>query len=262
MSDNWNTYICNVNHKLASIFVDIGIRSNVPDQGRPWLLWVWVYFKKPRPDGLSSRKEFEVLISLEDKLVASMEQTCKAVLSGRITTDGRREFYFYGPQPEGFDPAVRASLGLFHGYNFDSGIRQDEGWTQYLNVLYPSEEQFQLIGNRDLLDSLRRRGDNLEKARNVCHWAYFNDRADREVFREAGLALGYRIVSENENPVRDRHYGICLERMQDMAPEKIDEAVMELFRASQSAHGEYDGWECQVITDAKSKRERSWWKLW
>jgi uncharacterized protein (TIGR01619 family) len=262
MSDEWNSYICNVNDKLASIFVDIGIRPHVPDESKPWLLWVWVYFKKPRLDGLSSGEEFDVLISLEDKLVASMQQSCDAILSGRITTDGRREFYFYAPKSEGFDRAVRASLGSFHGYKFDFNKQRDSGWTQYLNVLYPSEEQLELIGNRDLLDSLKRQGDNLEKARNVCHWAYFNSQTDREVFREAVLALGYRIVSENEYPESDRQFGICIEKMQDMAPDKVDLAVTQLFRASKSAHGEYDGWECQVILDAKPKSEKPWWRMW
>jgi uncharacterized protein (TIGR01619 family) len=261
MSDNWNTYICNVNDKLASIFVDIGIRPDVPDESRPWLLWVWVYFKKPRPDGLSSSEEFKVLISLEDQLVASMEQTCNAILSGRITTDGRREFYFYGPESKDLEKSIRAALSSFHEYKFDFNKQQDPAWKQYLNVLYPSEEQFQLIGNRELMDSLKRQGDKLEKARNLCHWSYFNDQTGREVFRKKVLALGYRIVSENENPESDRHFGICIERMQDMAPEKVDSAVMELFRACQSAHGEYDGWECEVITDTKPEIKKPWWKM-
>ncbi len=53
MSEEWDSYFCNVNDKLASIRVDLGIRSTVPDPNRPWLLWVWVYFERPRTDGLS-----------------------------------------------------------------------------------------------------------------------------------------------------------------------------------------------------------------
>jgi Family of unknown function (DUF695). len=45
MSEEWDSYLCNVNDKLASIRVDLGIRSTVPDPNRPWLLWVWVYFE-------------------------------------------------------------------------------------------------------------------------------------------------------------------------------------------------------------------------
>jgi hypothetical protein len=49
--------------------------------------------------------------------------------------------------------------------------------------------------------------------------------------------------------------------MQDMAPENVNSAVMELFRASQSSHGEYDGWECEVITDTKPEIRKPWWKM-
>ena len=52
MSEEWDSYFCNVNDKLASIRVDLGIRSTVPDPNRPWLLWVWVYFERPRVDGM------------------------------------------------------------------------------------------------------------------------------------------------------------------------------------------------------------------
>jgi uncharacterized protein (TIGR01619 family) len=262
MSDRWNSYICKVNDKLASIFVDLGIRQTVPDEGRPWLLWVWVYFRQSRPDGLSSSQEFETLACLEDKLVTALEQKCHAVLSGRITTNGRREFYFYGAQPEDFDDAVRYSMGAFHGYKFEFDKQQDPDWTQYLNVLYPSEEQLEQIKNRELMDVLKLKGDKLESARDVRHWAYFKNQTDRETFRAAVQVLGYRILSEKENPESDSRFGICVERMQDMAPDAVDTAVIELFRASKSAHGEYDGWECQLIVATKPESKKSRWKFW
>jgi hypothetical protein len=62
------------------------------DPNRPWLLRVWVYFQRPRPDGLSSSEEFNKLVSLEDTLRAALDKKCSAVLSGCITTDGRIEF--------------------------------------------------------------------------------------------------------------------------------------------------------------------------
>lgn len=255
MSDNWNCYICKVNDKLASIFVDIGARKTAPDEGRRWLLWVWLYFKKPRPDGLSSQEEFETLIKLEDKLVADLKLDCDAVLTGRITTCGRREFYFYSARPDGFREAVRTSLASFRGYNFDCDTRQDPGWTQYLNVLYPTEEQFQLIGNRDLLDTMKRNGDSLATAREVRHWIYFQDMAGRERFKITAQSLGYRIESESQNVESERQYEIQISRMQDLSSSAIDESVTELFRASKSADGEYDGWECELIVDA-NHRER------
>ena|SRR5882762_5593326 len=84
MSEEWDSYFCNVNDKLASIRVDLGIRSTVPDPHRPWLLWVWVYFERPRTDGLSSSDEFDKLVLLEDTLQAALEKKCGVVHHSRF----------------------------------------------------------------------------------------------------------------------------------------------------------------------------------
>src|ERR1700722_15051530 len=103
MSEDWNSYLCNVNDVLASIALDLDLRKTVPDNGKPNLLWVWVYLKWPREDGLSASSEFDSLSAIEDKLTETMVDRFGAVLCGRITTDGRREFYYYAPRLEPFE---------------------------------------------------------------------------------------------------------------------------------------------------------------
>jgi hypothetical protein len=125
MTDNWKPYLCNVNGKLASILVNLGLRDSVPISSKPWLLWVWVYFQSPRPDGLSDGKEAPTLYKIEDALKPRLDQACQALLSGRITTEGRREFYFYGDTKAGFRKAVADALTGFDGYKFDLGEQED-----------------------------------------------------------------------------------------------------------------------------------------
>ena len=55
MTENWKPYLCNVNGKIASIFVNLGLRESVPIGSKPWLLWTWVHFQSPRTDSLSDR---------------------------------------------------------------------------------------------------------------------------------------------------------------------------------------------------------------
>jgi hypothetical protein len=175
------------------------MHSTVPDPDRLWLLGVWVYFERPRPDSLSSSEDFDKLGALEDTLQAQLEKKCNGVLSGCITTDGRREYYFYGSTPESFEETVNQSVGRSHGYKYDCGKQEDFAWVQYLNVLCPSDEQSQLIANRKLMDLLAAKGDRLESAKDVHHWAYFENQSDRNSFRDAIQVLGYRVESENEN---------------------------------------------------------------
>jgi Family of unknown function (DUF695) len=99
---------------------------------------------------LSDSKEAPTLYEIENALNPALASECRAILSGRITTEGRREFYFYGETKHGFRNAVRDALKDFGGYKFDIGEQEDPSWNQYLNVLYPSLEDLARIIREDI----------------------------------------------------------------------------------------------------------------
>src|SRR5205085_2861139 len=106
LAEDWDSYICNVNDVLASIFVNLALHRVAPDPKRPYVLWVWVKMLHPRPDGLSSNEEAETLWKLDDDLGEAVQREIGAERVGTITTDNRREFYFYGPNPLTDDPKI------------------------------------------------------------------------------------------------------------------------------------------------------------
>ena len=247
MADHWDNYFCKVNDKLASIFVNLGMRESAPDSTRPHLLWVWIYFKSPRADGLNSHDEFDAFCSIEDSLVPIVEKKCNAIMPGRITTGGRREFYFYASEASKLQDAVDIAMASFGNYRYWVGHKSDPTWSHYLNVLYPSEIQQQKMGNRKVLDSLEQEGDKLEKPRDVVHWVYFKAAADRENYKNAILNLAYSI--EEESQVKENQkYCLRFKRCQMVSSTEIDDAVIELFQLAKKHRGEYDGWETEVIT--------------
>ena len=249
MTEHWASYLCNVNGKLASIFLDIHLRNIAPDAGRPWLLWVWVYFKEPRLDGLSSSEEFPTLCAIEDKLNDSMKQGGRCVLGGRITTEGRREFYYYGPNADGFEGAARAALCSFQDYEFDVGTQHDPQWNQFLNVLFPSDDDLQKILNREVLDLMEKHGDQPELPREVMHWAYFPAELNRSQFQLAVQGIGYRIESASHFPEDENPYGLCFAKIQECTSQAIDQSVLQLAKLSRNFGGEYDGWEAQLMSE-------------
>jgi uncharacterized protein (TIGR01619 family) len=166
---------------------------------------------------------------------------------GRITTEGRREFYFYGETKDGFHRAVKEAMNGFEGYSFDLGEQSDPLWEQYLNVLYPSPESLQRISNMDLLDELVRQGDVLTVAREVDHWILFGSELSRTLFRKAASAAGFAIASESE--VEDEStFVISVTRKQAIDQNSIDKTVIELLNLSKEFGGDYDGWETPVVT--------------
>jgi hypothetical protein len=253
MTEHWVSYFYNVNGKLASIFLDIHLRNIAPDAARPWLLWLWVYFKQPRTDGLSSSEEFPTLCAIEDKVNNAIGHRCEAVWIGRITTDGRRELYYYSSNPGRFDATVADLMSSFPGYEFDHGSQHDPAWNQYLNVLFPPDDDLQKILNREVLDVMDNNGDQPEIPREVLHWAYFPTEVNRSEFEAAVQTKEYTVGSKSHQPESENPYGICIGKTQKCTSDAIDKSVLELRRLARRCHGEYDGWEAQVMPDAESE---------
>jgi uncharacterized protein (TIGR01619 family) len=248
MSDDWDFYFCKVNDVVASIAVDLGLHELAPDGSRPYLLWVRVYLKTPRPDGLSDSVEFDSLVAIEKKITESLSEKFDAILCGRITTDGRREFYYYAARLEAFQPIVANAMIHFRDYEFDCGCQAEPDWKQYLTLLYPSDEDRQRMENRSVLEVLERKGDTLNTPRDVLHWIYFPTEIDRDAFWTAIQPLEYRIQSQLDRPDDELPFGLCIVRFQSVKQAEIDEAVIELFRRAKDFHGDYDGWETEVIS--------------
>src|SRR5579862_9059890 len=248
MAGDWTSYFCNVNDVLASIFLNLELRASLPDKNRPNLLWVWVYMRSPREDGLSSQSEFDVLCAIDDMLNEKLSEKFDAVFCGRITTAGRREFYYYAAHSEQLQTEVENALSPFRGYEFDCGTKTDREWRQYLDVLYPSDEKRQRIENRKVLDALERQHETLKAPRDVSHWIYFQTEKDRGAFRSAVLRLEYRVQSEPPGSGSDFPFGLCIVRFQSVQQAEIDNAVVDLFRLAKKFSADYDGWETQVFS--------------
>ncbi len=156
MTERWDFYLCKVNDRAASIYLNLTLAEAAPEREKPQLLWVWVEMKWPSDDGLSSDSEFDTLCKIEDQMTETMKSRLGAVYCGRITTDGRREFYYYAARALGLGQAAEEALAKFNGYEFECGSKPDPEWKQYFDVLYPSEETRQRMENRRVLDVLEK----------------------------------------------------------------------------------------------------------
>lgn len=203
--------------------------------------------KWPRDNGMPDNSEFSALTAMEDRLTKSMAEVFDAVFCGRITTAGRREFYFYASRSGNIEEVVKHALSDFQGYEFECGSKSDPAWTQYLHVLYPGDEDQQRMKNRKVVEVLQQEGDTLDAPRDIRHWIYFSTENDRAAFRSAVSPLEYRVEFEPLSQGTDRPFGLCIARFQSVKPSEVDEAVVELCRLAEKYHGDYDGWETELI---------------
>ncbi len=250
MSDEWDFYFAQINDSVSSVFVDLGIRNDVPIETRPWLLWVWVKLLAPKPDGLSTNEEARKLNELGESLDATVSATCGAQLVGRITGNGRREFYFYAAEPGELTASVGHAMRAFAEYSYETGSTFQPEWEQYL-MLYPSESNLERMQNRRLLEALAEQGDSHAIPRKVDHWLYFGDEASRAACGETLMAMGFAIEDEGllDEEGAEMPWVMVVSRADSVDSHSINRITLELQRLAGEYCARYDGWECAVTRD-------------
>lgn len=245
MTDNWDFFALLVEDKPASIFVDLGVQA--PVQGLTHLAYLRLYMAQPRADGLSSQEEFDSLGAVEDALETQL--CCERIgYVGRCTSDGCRDFYFYTSEPATWEQQVAAALVQFRTYEYETGTREDADWSTYANFLLPSEVDRQRIEDRRVCETLERNGDKLLAEREIDHWSFFRSDAAVEAFIAEVTPLGFHVRSTSKDESAPLPFRVQLWRLDVPSYARIHEITSPLLEAARRYDGEYDGWECAVIT--------------
>ncbi len=277
MTDNWDSYLCEVDGKPASILVDLGAVAQAPMQRFPCLGYVTIELRDPDENGFPCREEFETLSVVEDALETTLTASGTAVHIGRCITDGRYELIFYTVSHDDWNRQVAGIMASQPPQAWEAGAHYEPGWDSYLGFLFPGEQDLLTIQNRRLLHKLQEEGDALGKPRPISHWLDFFDADAGNAFCRAAQKLGFRVEetktifdtddsaansgdstpnsvpgsgpglarlslarAETQAPV----FQVRLNRVD--APEHIDEISFTLMDLALEHSGEYQGWSCPL----------------
>jgi uncharacterized protein (TIGR01619 family) len=246
----WDFYFSNVDDIIGSFYLDLGLTHVAPIENKPNLVWISLQMNNPREDGLSSGEEFELLTAIEDRLQELVPLKHNTIYVGRLTTDGRRDFYFYMGDTTFYDKTISEVMVAFPTYSYDFGIKQDPQWEQYFNFMYPNPRQLQSILNRRVIDNLEEQGDSLTKARLVDHWIHFKTDSDRNLFVKKIEHLNFNVISKTETTSFEGYpYELNIDRLDKVDHNSVDNYVLELWQLAEECNGEYDGWGCLAEKD-------------
>ena len=256
MSENWDFYLARVDDQPASFYVDLGIAEEAPLGTHTHMSYVRLIMNSPRPDGLSSDEEFDLLIAIEDHLEKELTGDGSAVYVGRNTSDGCRDLYFYSSAPSEWKDRVNVAMQSFSTYRFDADTREDIEWQSYFGFLYPSgsalreildrRDEDQRNQNRLVVKALEERGDPLTVSREIDHWAYFTKEHSRSDFIDGAQKLGFQVRHTSKLDEGQHRFGVQLFRVDAPSYAGIDDVTLPLFRLANDLSGKYDGWETPV----------------
>lgn len=244
MSDDWDFFFLLVDDQPASIFVDLGIRTEAPIASHATMGYVRVLMRRPRADGLSSQDEFDDLIALEDRVTGMIIQDGTAIYVGRNTSSGNRDFYFYVADPAKFKNAAQVAMRDFPAYKYETSAREDRDWRTYFQFLHPSDVEMQRIMNRRVLQQLEQQGDNANHDRKIDHLALLPNRRSQAAFADHVRADGFAVESAPDVPNQEGQFSVEFSRVDQ--PARIDEIVEPLVLKVTELGGVYDGWGCPV----------------
>ena len=245
--EEWDFYFSNVDDKLASLYVDFGIRKIAPIADKPNVAWISIRMNNPREDGLSSQEESEILFQIEDILVEKIISKHNSVYVGRLTSNGDRDLCFYFDDTTFFEKTISDVMVAFPKYRYDLGIKEDKEWCDYFNFLYPSPQQFQSIQNRRVVELLEKEGDNLTKEREVFHWIYFKTEEDREKYLDKIKNDNFIVVDKGSDKSCSEYcYRLDIKRVDKVDLNSVNEYVIYLWRLANETNGDYDGWETSI----------------
>jgi uncharacterized protein (TIGR01619 family) len=245
--EEWEFYFSNVDNKLGSLFVDLGLHKIAPIADKPNLVWISIKMNNPREDGLSSQEESEMLFKIEDILVEKITSKHNSIFVGRLTSAGNRDLYFYFSDATLYDKTIPDIMVTFPKYQYDFGIKEDKEWSAYFNFLYPLPQQMQSIQNRRVIEQLKKNGDSLTKEREVFHWIYFKTEEDREKYLDKIKNDNFTVVNKSSDKSSGEYcYRLEIKRIDKVDLNSVDEYVIYLWRLANETNGEYDGWETSI----------------
>ena len=245
--EEWDFYFSNINDKLGSLFVDLGLYKVAPITDKSNVVWVSIKMNNPREDGLSSQEESGTLGDIEDALVNKITSKHNSIYVGRLTSAGDRDLYFYFGDITLYDKTISDVMVTYPKYQFDFGVKEDKEWDGYFNFLYPTPQQYQSIQNRRVVDQLEKNGDKLIQEREVFHWIYFKSDNDRENFLEKIKNDNFSIVSkDSDKSWGEFAYRLQIKRVDKVDLSSVDEYVIYLWKLANELNAEYDGWETSI----------------
>lgn len=243
MSENWNTYMTNIDNKPASFLLDMEPWGNGEYDHFVHLYQLRLVLNEPTEEGLTTNEEASVLYAIEDAIHDALSGHYLFV--GRITTDGRRDFFYYTDSEDGSELTSLAAKHIAsHKYSVGR-VEEDRPRSFYEKVLYPDQLHWKRMLNRQLVDKLTELGDDLKKQRPVNHWIYFSSEESCRLFIEKVQKEGFQIEDQNRQHDHDQ-YSLRISRKDEVQLHAINEVTDFLVRAAQECNGDYDGWETQV----------------
>jgi regulator of RNase E activity RraB len=126
---------------------------------------------------------------------------------------------------------------------------QDKSWSNYFEVLNPSDVEMEKIENRRMIKVLTDKGDDLTKTRDIEHFLYFKTQGNRRGFLTALDLPRFKVIDMPIEKTESGDYPFKLVISRQDKPElaNMDQITIKFVQLAKKNNGRYDGWKTLVM---------------
>jgi uncharacterized protein (TIGR01619 family) len=252
MSDNWQTYGCQIDDSPAFVTYDHGLATELDGLKLENLIVISIPIANSNSHGMPSGDEHNQLNAIED-LLLDLFPAGKAVMAGRVTNSAIRSIFYYTVLNQQACGEIAQQVEHHSGRRLLLRHTHDPSHAGYWKELFPTDDELQVIKDIRLHETLMERGDPLTEPREIQHWAYFKtDEARRQFLDQVAANLGTLSLQEAYE-TDDGQFGARLAHVGLPDWQSISAITVKLNNFATQAGGEYDGWETEVCAIANKK---------
>jgi hypothetical protein len=245
MADQWHYFPCAIGEDQAFIYVNAALRDSI-GQAPALLARLRLIYKAPRDNGLPTADEFEAVSEIEDR-IDEFARSGGDWYVGRVTMAGQRRFYVYTSRAEDAWNDFLKELTSDSGYEIKLEMRDDSRHLGYFEELYPTEDDWQVIKDLQVIEQLEKHGDDGSVSRKVDHWIYFPDKESSVDFVRWAEEAGFVEEAEYSGQREDGQYCVRLYHHASVTVGEITRHTIALGGKAREHGGEYDGWETEIV---------------
>jgi hypothetical protein len=245
MSGDWRYFMCTMGENLASIMVDVGISQKIKGAPRDLAILSQTY-KHPDDRGLPTNEEFDAAVAIE-KQIENFVAFGRDAYVGRITKEGERIFFIYTLREESRWQVLVDRLVAESGYEIELQMEHDPEHYNYWKYLYPTPDDWQVIGDMDVIESLKKSNDDPEADHKFEHWSYFPNEASARRFITWAQSDRFTYVAEESGPTDDGKHRVIVCHVGPTIQRNVSNHTIALRRKAEEFGGEYDGWETAAV---------------
>lgn len=246
MSANWDSYLCSINGRPASILVDLSLLDAAPMADHPILGHAGFVVSNPDARGFPDEEEYGRLAAKEERLAGALSRDAFCIYAGRSMSAGRFDCFFYLKENTG-----RQWLDRVRELEdaAETSVSEDRDWDCYRSFLYPDARDLLAISNRRARAALAEQGDDPEQCRQIEHMADFTSESGALAFSEA--LRGMEFSPSPPEPAGDARpedpFAFRVRFSRPDSPVDLDELSCALADLAGEHAGIYRGWTAPLV---------------